>query len=97
MEIGKPLYPYRVNTLGSHFHLVFSSERDIVQLWKSIKKMRDKDEDFDTVYFTDRHEVVQLLIDAKKIVSLESWLNRSPMIIKDLQGKLEAVLYVKKG
>lgn len=97
MEFEKPLYPYRVHVLGGHFHIIFCSERTCQDVWKVIKALQKKDEGYDYVTFTDQRQIIEGIIDSRRIVSVESFLNKSPMIIKNLKGKYEAILYVQKN
>ena len=98
MNIGTPLYPYRVYALGGHVFKAYAPFKQPKEFWEHVKSLKADNKDFEAVTFTNARKIVEICFTAKDILGFDTayMVEDGPMIIEDKSGKMEAVPYDQK-
>jgi predicted RNA-binding protein with PUA domain len=94
--IETALYPYRICVPGSVYK-IYLPEVDFEKVSKMIFDMKKSGEILTTVYFSQASKIINISVDASNIIAVENPFDKDPMIIKDKNGRYEAIGYIQRN
>jgi len=89
------LYPYRIVVTGSVFK-IYLPDVDFEKVSEFIFQKKKKGEILTAVYFSQALKIINISIDASEIIAVENPFDKDPMIIKDKNGRYEAIDYIQR-